>query len=247
MAAMMNAANLAYRKAVHETREKARVANEEHPDKPSWLQEFEFSLPENSSAILVDKLKETEHHRKERLCRDSEYWYGRFAFLVYERVTKKWYFEAGIMASIMIVAIATAADLENEGADPRINTFVTVTGVVTTIIFTLEVILKMVAEGFEPLRYFHHPEDGYFNIFGEYLQSSASRPLLFVFTPTSSHNPLSSSILQPPVADFTIVVATLVLMSGGDSAAIGGLRILRLVRLMTLVKNVAQLRAIISG
>ena len=86
---------------------------------------------------------------------------------MFERITSKWYFEVGIMASIMVVAIATAADLENEGADPQINAFVIVTGIVTTIIFTLEVILKVVAEGFEPLRYFRHPEDGYFNLFGE--------------------------------------------------------------------------------
>ena len=65
MTAMMNAANLAYRKAVHETREKAKADQAEHPDKSNWLGEFEFWLPDNSSTFLTEKLKESEHHRKE--------------------------------------------------------------------------------------------------------------------------------------------------------------------------------------
>ena len=47
--------------------------------------------------------------------------------------------------------------------------------------------------------------------------------------------------------DFVIVVASLAFMGNSNSGAIGGLRMLRLVRLLTFIKGVPQLRVIIVG
>ena len=117
----------------------------------------------------------------------------------------------------MLNNLATGAvsglDLENAGRDPNVNAFVDVTSSTTTIVFTLECVLKLVAEARQPQEYFKDQEDGLFNTF-----------------------------------DFTIVVLGYVfMMFGENSAAVGALRMLRLVRLLTFIKGVKQLRVIVAG
>ena len=48
----------------------------------------------------------------------------------------------------MLVAIATGLELENNGEDPAVNQFVAVTGLLTQIVFTMELVLKVLAEGY---------------------------------------------------------------------------------------------------
>ena len=47
--------------------------------------------------------------------------------------------------------------------------------------------------------------------------------------------------------DFTIVAASYAFSGSSNGAAVGGLRMLRLVRLLTFIKGVEQLRVIVSG
>ena len=116
------------------------------------------------------------------------------------------------MACILIIAIATVCDLENRSHDPKITRFVEVASLSTTLVFTCECVLKIVAEAHKPHQYFVSNDDGPFNCF-----------------------------------DFSIVVLSYAFMGSAESSAIGGLRLLRLIRLLTFVKNVPQLRVIIVG
>lgn len=69
------------------------------------------------------------------------------------------------MVNILLVGVATGLDLENAGRDPWAVTFVDVVGIETLAVFTIECILKIIAEGTEPLRYFTDNQNGYFNTF----------------------------------------------------------------------------------
>jgi hypothetical protein len=83
---------------------------------------------------------------------------------------------------------------------------------VTTIAFTIEMFLKIIAEGTEPLNFFFNPDNGKFNSL-----------------------------------DLFILIAGYALMQVESGSAIGALRLLRLVRLLTFIKGVPELRAIIGG
>ena len=54
--------------------------------------------------------------------------------------------------------------MSNEG-DPATTAFVDVVGYVTFAVFTIECVLKIVAEGKHPEAYFTHPQNGTFNTF----------------------------------------------------------------------------------
>jgi hypothetical protein len=117
------------------------------------------------------------------------------------------------MINILGTGVVSGLDLENAGRDPNVDAFVDVVSSITTLVFTLECMLKIVAEARKPLHYFQDSEDGHFNTF-----------------------------------DFTIVVLGWVFtMFGKSSAAVGALRMLRLVRLLTFIKGVKQLRVIVAG
>ena len=116
------------------------------------------------------------------------------------------------MANIVLVAIATGLELENNGEDPAVNQFVAVTGLLTQIVFTMELVLKVLAEGYEPQRYFTDREDGHFN-----------------------------------ALDFTVVFLGFVFMGVEGGPAVSALRLLRLVRLLTFVRDIPQLKAILAG
>jgi hypothetical protein len=132
---------------------------------------------------------------------------------VWVNVTSKSWFEAFVMLNILATGVVSGLDLENAGRDPNVNEFINVMSSITTIVFTLECVLKIVAEARRPLAYFQDPEDGVFNTF-----------------------------------DFTIVALGYVFMLFGEnSAAVGALRMLRLVRLLTFIKGVQQLRVIVAG
>jgi hypothetical protein len=83
----------------------------------------------------------------------------------------------------------------------------------TSVVFTFECVLKIVAEGRRPLNFFQDKADGSFNTF-----------------------------------DFSIVILGWVFtLYGESSTAIGAVRMLRLVRLLTFIKGVKQLRVIVAG
>ena len=210
---MMSTANLAYRKAVARTRE--RSVEGTNASSAPWLKHFVEQLPEDDSSFALTAMVEPERHRKERLLRSSANpYFSRFAWFMYLRITSTAWFESLVILTILMVGVATVIDLEYGGADPAVALFVSLTGIITIIIFTLECAVKIIAEGPEPLRYFTHPEDGYFNTFDFLLNA--------------------------------VGLCTLALR-GRSAGAIAGLRLLRLVRLLTLIKSVPVLRAIITG
>jgi len=204
---MMNAANLAYQKALKKTRDKEYL-KQHHP---LWMQYFAEQLPESVKKVNM-KRHETVRHRKERILAKSSHWYPRLGWKAYVSCTSQPWFEAFIMLNILLVGLATGLDLEFDGADPNVTTYVNIVSIFTQCVFTLECALKIMAEGFEPLHYFSDPDDGAFNTF-----------------------------------DFSIVAMGFLFMGLDGGGAVGSLRMLRLIRLLTFVKGVPQLRAIVAG
>jgi voltage-gated sodium channel len=135
----------------------------------------------------------------------------RISWFVLQHFTSKAWFEAFVMANILLVGAATGVELDNDGRDERISEAVNAVSLFTLAVFTLEVVLKVVAEAREPWRYLTDADNGSFNLF-----------------------------------DLSIVVASYAFLGQGGGA-VGGLRMLRLVRLLTFVKNVPQLRVIVAG
>jgi len=130
------------------------------------------------------------------------------AWFLYLRLTSQAWFEAFVMANIVMVGAATGYDLETGGGNPEAMNAISL---FTLAVFTLEVVLKVVAEAREPWCYLTDLENRYFNFF-----------------------------------DLLIVIASYAFLGQGGGA-VGGLRMLRLVRLLTFVKSVPQLRVIIAG
>ena len=180
-------------------------------DQP-WLRTFAEKLPENDRAAAPRALRETVRHRKERILHRDGHLYPQIAWFIFENVTSKLWFETFILVNILLIGISTGLELENHGRAAWVTTVNSVVSITTLIVFTLECILKIVAEGYEPMKYFMDPANGFFNCF-----------------------------------DFAIVVASYAFIGNSNGGAIGALRMLRLVRLLTFVKNVPQLRVIIAG
>lgn len=125
---------------------------------------FAEKLPENNDEFSPQAVVETEYRRKHRLLSQSSQPYERLSWLVYQRITSRQWFEAFVMINILVVGLATGLDLEFSASE-IVGKFVNFVSNFTMIVFTCEVILKIIAEGFEPLRYFYHPENGHFNTF----------------------------------------------------------------------------------
>ena len=171
--AAMSAATLAYRKAVSNSRKRK--------DLPGWMFEFQARLPNLSrtdgDGEDADKEEMDDYEEKKaRLLAPGSGRYNYFAWLIYKYITSQTAFEVFVLAWIVAVGVATGLDLEYLGdeqvyydddftAPVWISPFVNNIMNVATFIFTMECVLKLLAEGTEPWRYFTHPEDGYFNTF----------------------------------------------------------------------------------
>ena len=156
----INAANSAYRKVRKQTRQ-AATDGQKHPQ---WFGSLVNLLPETEEKQMDISL--TDREQKEQDHRDSDDLYERLAWVVFDRVTGTMSFEIFIMANIVLVGITTGIELE-AGSNPsetilRLVDFVTI---VTLASFTIEVVLKVVAEGRRPWCYFTHQENGNFNTF----------------------------------------------------------------------------------
>ena len=170
-------------------------------------------LPENEMYEEPKKQIEDAARRKQRLLKDSKHPYEMLAWWVYSNLTSKNWFEAFVLANIVLTGIASGMELENRGRNDSISFFVDFVSLFTMVVFTLEVVLKLIAEAFTPLQFFIDKIDGSFNTF-----------------------------------DFGIVAAGYIFMGMGEnSAAVGALRMLRLIRLLTFIKGVRQLRVIVAG
>ena len=218
MAAAAVAAASATDHAYKVARKNARQKIKSRDDHPMWLKAFAERVPEpddfdeEETFLTITKTTESKYDMKKRTLATSKSWYLRCSWLVYDNITRRNWFEGFIMANIGLTAVAVVADLENRDNNASTNSFVEVTTLLTTVVFTLECIFKIVAEGKRPMNYFLDPADGVFNCF-----------------------------------DFMIVVMSYAFMTGSSGATIGALRLLRLVRLLTFVKGVTELRVILVG
>ena len=186
--------------------------------------------------------------------------------------TPQSWFESFVLANILLIGIATGLELENNGADASVSLAVDVISGLTLAVFTLECVLKIMAEGDLPSLYFTDPDVG--KIVSENLRSSSFLgPSNVFFFKWETHQFWHLSLSLPPIAphvslffgpfgrlsvspatcvlqntfDFAIVILSLSLIGSGSATAVGALRILRLARLLTFIKGVRQLRVIIAG
>jgi len=58
------------------------------------------------------------------------------------------------MLSILMIGVATGVDLENGGRDAWTVAFVDIVAIFSTVVFTVECVVKIVSEGMEPWKYF---------------------------------------------------------------------------------------------
>jgi len=75
------------------------------------------------------------------------------------------WFEVLILFTIFMVGVSTGLELENDGRNKLVDDFAAVVSNVSLVVFTLEVILKLVAEGEKPWKYFFDKNNKYFNTF----------------------------------------------------------------------------------
>ena len=81
-------------------------------------------------------------------------------------VTNTVWFETFILINIVLIGAATGLDLDNNGRpEPldSVNALVSEVSAFATAVFTVECVVKLVAEGHYPMRYFTDPENGHFN------------------------------------------------------------------------------------
>jgi len=158
---MLNAASMAYRKASANARDATKV----DPNTAPWIKYIASVFPEDDTDLAPIALIEANHHRKERLFANSNDYYEKFAWFIYSNITSTTWFEIFILFNIVIVGVSTGVELENQGRDEWTNVIGYYIGDITLSVFTLECILKLIAEAYEPWRYFTNPEFGMFNTF----------------------------------------------------------------------------------
>ena len=72
-----------------------------------------------------------------------------------------------MLLCILVIGVATGVDLETDGAEgnPQLRAALGLVSEGTTLVFTAEVALKLLAEGYRPSRYFTDGDKGAFNCF----------------------------------------------------------------------------------
>lgn len=87
---------------------------------------------------------------------------NHLALSIRHLVTQRAWFEAVIMSTIVFVGVMSGVELDSPNAVPGLSVFV---DSLALVVFTMEAVLKILAEGERPAQYFLHPEDGAFNTF----------------------------------------------------------------------------------
>lgn len=132
-----------------------------------------------------------------------------FAMSIRKHITKTYWFDTIITICTLGVGVITGWSLDNPDSSDGVSS---IFDMIAVSIFTIEALLKILAEGEQPQVYFLDPEDGTFNFF-----------------------------------DFMIVVLSWAFFGQATQTAIQCMRLLRLLRFFTVVKNIAQLRVIVIG
>jgi len=141
------------------------------PLSQKWMYEISNRLPENERDAAVESLEESRSHRYKRLSslagRGNPYLaaYCKLSYFVYKNIVSQSWFEAFILTNILLTGAATGLDLENNSRDAWTVDAVKVVSLITLVVFTVEIILKVVSEGLQPWRYVTDKENRAFNIF----------------------------------------------------------------------------------
>ena len=154
---------------------------------------------------------------------------NRLALFLRRAVTDRAYFEFIILLAVLMVAVVTAMELENDDHKEIEG----VIDFVALVIFILEATLKILAEGDDPLAYFR---SSYRDIKTGAKQAGGRANFMNIF-------------------DFTIVLfglATFILAGSKgdvlhDYASIKMLKLLRVLRLFSVAANVESLRLVMMG
>jgi len=155
----INAANMAYRKAIRQTRDVEFLKR----SYPSWMSYFAEKLPEKNDDDRTLQIKDTPRHKREAEFLHSESPYNQFAFYMWLHVTNTFWFESFIMVNIVAIGVSTGIDLQNTADDPKLTLAVNSISIITTVVFTIECICKITAEGVFWTRYFLDPDNGSYN------------------------------------------------------------------------------------
>ena len=84
----------------------------------------------------------------------------RLAWVVYDNITSKVWFETFVMANIALIGIASGVDIDMNQTG-ELSNFVDVASALTTAVFTVEVVLKLISEGYTPVMFFTDVDDGW--------------------------------------------------------------------------------------
>ena len=166
----MSAANVAYRKMRLQSRKKALESERKLGGYSFWMASIASYLPEDDSADLDININYTKRERMEirnyRVAGDDPiHWYDQVAWIVYNHVTSTVWFESIVLAAILLVGATTGIELEaGEKPSDSVAELVDIVSILTTIIFTCEIILKILAEGTHPFEFFSDPDNGAFNV-----------------------------------------------------------------------------------
>lgn len=144
--------------------------------KPYWLQTYAHIIEEQQESPLLrdlfaslkpwereeNKPREVREQTDPRWTAFSEHPRNKLAQSVRRLVTKRAWFEVFILTFIVAVGAVVGMELHDSDA---YTSFSKIVDIIALIIFTLEAILKVLAEGERPLLYFTDPNDGAFNTF----------------------------------------------------------------------------------
>lgn len=165
VAVAMNAATVAYKREIAKTRAAIKDGAGKGDVEP-WLKEFADRLPEEAEP--EEEVKLTKSATRRALLHggdDSPDRYERIAWWVFDNIVRQNWFEGFILLNILLVGISTGVDLENPEPSRGVLEFTTVTALFTLIVFTLEIVLKVVAYGYSPHHYFIDKSEAVFNCF----------------------------------------------------------------------------------
>jgi hypothetical protein len=160
---------VAYRKLRLQSRKKA-LESEQKDGRPGsypfWMASIAAYLPEDDGSDMNLDIKYSKMERMEirhyRVAGDPKpHWYDELSWMVFKHVTSKAWFETIVLCAILLVGATTGIELEaGENPSDDVVHLVSVVSVMSTFIFTSEIIMKVIAEGSRPLEFFTDQDNG---------------------------------------------------------------------------------------
>lgn len=164
----MGAAQTAYRKLRMQSRKKAIDSEtRQGPNSyPAWMGAIAEYLPEEEANDEHLKIVYTKRERREIRAQMATNCYDRLAWRMYDRITGTTWFETVILMAILVVGATTGLELEaGDNPSEKVEALLIVVSKLSNVVFTAEIILKVIAEGTRPLEFFTDSDNGAFNTF----------------------------------------------------------------------------------